>query len=176
MTGRSKSFGRSQVATRYSVDERGLVSFFRDDSSCTMEGNAADLPCGFARGPFLEQVMATQNQVPVDENARKAALNRRLEGFGWAALLIVIGTIWLLPESQVPHGSWLIAAGIILLGLNAVRCMNGIRMSGFSLIAGFIALTMGLGAFFGVKLPFFAIALIVVGAGILLKMLLEKDS
>lgn len=120
--------------------------------------------------------MATQNQVPVDENARKAALNRRLEGFGWAALLIVIGTIWLLPESQVPHGSWLIAAGIILLGLNAVRCMNGIRMSGFSLIAGFIALTMGLGAFFGVKLPFFAIALIVVGAGILLKMLLEKDS
>jgi hypothetical protein len=138
-----------------------------------MEGIAA---VGYARGLSLEQVMATQNQVPVDENTRKAALNRRLESFGWGALLIVIGTIWLLPESQVPHGSWLIAAGIILLGLNAVRCINGISMSSFSLIAGFIALTMGLGAFFGVKLPLFAIVLIVVGAGILLKMLLEKDA
>lgn len=120
--------------------------------------------------------MATQNQVPVNESKRKTALNRRLEGFGWGALLIVIGTIWLLPESQVPHGSWLIAAGIILLGLNAVRCISEISMSGFSLIAGFVGLTMGLGEFFGVKLPLFAIALIVVGAGILLKMLLEKDS
>jgi hypothetical protein len=120
--------------------------------------------------------MATQNQVPVDENARKAALNRRLEGFGWAALLIVVGTIWLLPESQVPHGSWLIAAGIILLGLNAIRCMTGISMSRFSIVAGIIALTIGIGEFFAVKLPIFAIALIVVGAAILLKMMFEKDS
>lgn len=117
-----------------------------------------------------------QNQVSIDENATKGALNRRLEGFGWGALLIVVGTIWLLPESQVPHGSWLIAAGLILLGLNAVRCINGIAMSGFSLIAGFIALTMGVGEFFGLKLPLFAIVLFVVGAGILLKMMLEKDS
>ncbi|HET7441390.1 MAG TPA: hypothetical protein VFJ47_08815 [Terriglobales bacterium] len=117
-----------------------------------------------------------ENQISVDESTRKAALNRRLEGFGWGALLIVIGTIWLLPESQVPHGSWLIAAGLILLGLNAVRCINGIAMRGFSLIAGFIALTMGLGEFFGLKLPLFAIVLIMVGAGILLKMMLEKDS
>jgi hypothetical protein len=49
-------------------------------------------------------------------------------------------------------------------------------MSGFSLIAGIIALTMGLGGFLGVKLPLIAIVLIVVGAGILLKMMLEKDS
>ncbi len=120
--------------------------------------------------------MDTQNQISVDEKARKDALNRRLEGFGWATLLIVIGTIWLLPENQVPHGSWLIAAGIILLGLNAVRCINGIRMSGFSTVAGFIALTMGLGEFFGVKLPLFAIALIVIGSAILLKMMFEKES
>ncbi len=121
--------------------------------------------------------MTTQNnQVSVDENTRKVALNRRLEGFGWGALLVAIGTIWLLPESQVPHGSWLIAAGLILMGLNAIRYFNGIKMSGFSLIAGVIALTMGLGEFSGVKLPLIAIAMIVVGAGILLKMMLQKDS
>jgi len=45
--------------------------------------------------------MTTQgSQVSVDEETRKVALNRRLEGFGWAALLIVIGTIWLLPEAR----------------------------------------------------------------------------
>jgi hypothetical protein len=49
-------------------------------------------------------------------------------------------------------------------------------MSGFSLIAGIIALTMGLGEFSGLKLPLIAIAMIVVGAGILLKMMLQKDS
>lgn len=121
--------------------------------------------------------MSTQNnQVSVDENTRKVALNKRLEGFGWGTLLVVIGTIWLLPESQVPHGSWLIAAGIILLGLNAIRYFNAIKMSGFSLIAGVIALTMGLGEFSGVKLLLIAVVMIVVGAGILLKMMLQKDS
>ncbi|MGE5723809.1 MAG: hypothetical protein ACM34G_01450, partial [Acidobacteriota bacterium] len=115
--------------------------------------------------------MTTQNnQVSVDENTRKMALSKRLEGFGWGALLVVIGTIWLLPESQVPHGSWLIAAGLILLGLNAIRYFNGIKMSGFGLIAGIIALTIGLSEFSGVKMPLIAIAMIVVGAGILLKM------
>jgi hypothetical protein len=121
--------------------------------------------------------MTTQNnQVSVDENTRKVALNKRLEGFGWGALLVVIGTIWLLPESQVPHGSWLITAGLILLGLNAIRYFNGIKMSGFSLIAGLIALTIGLGEFSGVNLPLIAIVMIVAGAGILLKMMLQKGS
>jgi len=121
--------------------------------------------------------MTTQlNQVSDDENARKLALNRRLEGFGWAALLITIGAIWLLPEKQIPRGSWLIAAGVILLGLNVIRYFNGIRMRGFSLFAGIIALIMGLGEFFGGKLPLLAIAPIVIGVGIFLKTMAEKDS
>jgi hypothetical protein len=121
--------------------------------------------------------MTTQNnQVSVDENTRKVALSRRLEGFGWAALLIAVGTIWLLPQEQVPRGSWLIAAGLILLGLNAIRYLNRIRMSGFSIVAGIVALTMGLGEFFGLNLSLIAVALIVIGVGILLKTMLEKDS
>ena len=120
--------------------------------------------------------MTTQNNQVVDENTRKVALSRRLEGFGWAALLIAVGTIWLLPEKQVPHGSWLIAAGLILLGLNAIRYLNRIRMSGFSIVVGIVALTMGLGEFFGLNLPLIAVALIVIGVGILLKTMLEKDS
>jgi len=121
--------------------------------------------------------MNTQNnQISVSDSATKVALSKRLEDFGWAVLLIAIGTIWLMPEKLIPQGSWLIAAGLIMLGLNAIRYFNGIEMVGFSLVAGILALLAGLGEFFGLTLPLFAIALIVIGVVILLKPLLEKNS
>ncbi len=121
--------------------------------------------------------MTTQdNQTPGDENARKATLSRRLEGIGWGVLLIAVGTIWLLPAEQVPRGSWLIAVGLIMLGLNAVRYFHAIRICGFSLIVGIFALLAGLGEFYGLKVPLFPFALIAVGGGLLLVRLLEKES
>lgn len=120
--------------------------------------------------------MTTQdNQNSVDENARKAALSRRLEGIGWGVLLIATGAIWLLPARQVPEGSWLIAVGFILLGLNALRYAYALSLSGFSLVLGILALLAGLGEFYGVKLSLFPIALIAVGVCLLLKRLFEKD-
>ncbi len=121
--------------------------------------------------------MTTQeNQKSVDENAKKTALSRRLEGIGWGVLLITIGTIWLLPAKQVPHGSWLIAVGLIMLGLNAVRYLYALAISGFSLAVGILALLAGLGEFYGLNLPLFPIALIGVGACLLLRRLFERDS
>lgn len=120
--------------------------------------------------------MTTQDHgISLEDKTRKAALNRRLEDYGWGVLLITIGTIWLLPEGLVPKGSWLIAAGLILLGLNAIRCFNAIAMNSFSLVVGTLALLAGLGEYFGLKMPLFAIALIVIGACILLKPVLEKS-
>jgi hypothetical protein len=63
-----------------------------------------------------------------------------------------------------------------MLGINAIRYFNRIIMSGFSLVVGFLALFAGMGAFFGLELPLFAIALILIGACILLKPLVEKKS
>ncbi len=116
------------------------------------------------------------NQTTVDVQKKKAGLDARLGDIGWAVLLITIGTIWLLPEKQVPQGSWLIAAGLILLGLNAVRYFNGIRMSGFSLILGTLALLAGIGTFLAWNLPLFAIALIVIGVCMLFKPLVGRGS
>ena len=103
-------------------------------------------------------------------------MSKRLEDFGWAVLLIGIGTIWLVLDKMIPQGSWLIAVGVILLGLNAIRSFNGLRMRVFSLVVGIVALIIGVGGFLGVKLPLFPIALIVIGVGMLLKPLFEKDS
>jgi hypothetical protein len=115
------------------------------------------------------------NQKSMDTSSESVALERRFEDIGWGVLLVAIGSIWLVPEKYVPHGSWLIAAGFILLGLNAARFFRGIRMSGFSLVAGVLALIAGLGEFFGVGVPLFPIALIVIGLCSLVKPLLEKD-
>jgi hypothetical protein len=115
------------------------------------------------------------NQNSIDRGSERVVLERRFEDLGWGVLLVTIGTIWLVPEKHVPHGSWLIAAGLILLGLNAARFFRGISMSGFSLVVGVLALIAGLGEFFGIGVPIFPIALIVIGVCSLLKPLLEKN-
>ena len=103
-------------------------------------------------------------------------LDKRLDDIGWGVLLVTTGTIWLLPDKQVPHGSWLIAAGLIMLGLNAIRYFNQIRMNGFSLIVGTLVLLAGLGEFFSVNLPLFAIALILIGVCSFMKRLHANHS
>ncbi len=102
-------------------------------------------------------------QASFNETAKKDVLEERLHDFGWGLLLVVVGTILLLPSERVPHGSWLIAAGIILLGLNVVRALYGLRTSGFSLVLGALALIAGLGEFFAVNVPLIAVGLIMIG-------------
>ena len=115
------------------------------------------------------------NQTMGDHSKRKTALNKRLEDIGWGLFLIMIGVIWLVPNAQVPQGIWLIGAAAIMLGLNAVRYLNGIKMNGFTIALGLLALAAGLGSLFGLKLPIFAILLILVGASIILKPLFDRS-
>lgn len=99
----------------------------------------------------------------------KEALNKRLEAIGWGLFLIIIGALWLIPDELVPNGTWLIAAGAIMLGVNLVRYLNEIKMSGASLLLGLLAVIFGVGELMGVNLPFVAILLIIFGAGTILR-------
>lgn len=105
------------------------------------------------------------------ERHPKDTLDRRLDGIGWALFLIMIGGLMLLPA--VPSGTWLIGAGLIMLGINAARQMNGVRMSTFSVLLGIGALVLGLAQFTGVNLPVFALLLILIGASILWRAFVE---
>ncbi len=107
--------------------------------------------------------------------AEKQVLNKRLETSGWALFLIMLGGLGLVPNEQVPGGVWLIGAGLIMLGLNAARFINGIQMSGFTVVLGILALLSGIGDFLHVELPLFPILLILIGAHILLKPMFEKS-
>ena len=105
----------------------------------------------------------------------KYALNKRIEAVGWGLFLIMIGGIALIPDNQVPNGLWLIGVGLIMIGVNGVRYLNQIKMSSFSLVLGIVALIIGLQEIDGIDLPMFPILLILVGASILFRMLVEKD-
>jgi hypothetical protein len=101
------------------------------------------------------------------------AINERLEHIGWGLFLIMIGGLGLVPDEYVPEGLWLVGAGLIMLGLNGARYVKGIRLSGFTIVLGLIALFSGVGDMFGLDLPVLAILLILIGANMLLKPYLE---
>ncbi len=113
------------------------------------------------------------DQATSNQDTQKSALNKRLEAIGWGLFLIMIGGIWLAPGEWVPQGTWLIGAGLIMLGINGVRYLKGIKTSGLTVVLGILALFAGLGSLFGVK-PLVAILLILIGAGIILKPLILK--
>jgi hypothetical protein len=115
-------------------------------------------------------------EVLVDkEQLRQEAVNKRLESIAWALFLIMIGGLWLVPDNVLPEGVWSIGVGLILLGLNAARWRSNIRMSGFTLFVGGLALLTGIGDMAGIDLPVFALILIFIGASMIVKPLLEKD-
>jgi hypothetical protein len=101
-------------------------------------------------------------------------LNKRLETIGWACFLIMLGGLGLVPNRLVPESAWLVGVGIIMLGLNAARYSKGLRPSSVTTVLGALALISGLGSLFGLDLPVFAIALILIGANLILKPLFEK--
>ena len=96
---------------------------------------------------------------------------RRLDEIGWGIFLIMIGTIALVPS--VPQGTWLIGTDVLLLLLNAIRYRTQVGWSGFSTALGVLALMAGLSELIGIKLPLFAICLVVLGVSMLIKQLVS---
>src|SRR5512147_972684 len=94
-------------------------------------------------------------------------LSRRLEVIAWGAFFIWWGVTELLPS--LPEGIGAVGIGVILLGLNAARSLNGMPASGFTTTLGIIALVWGGLELAGTvlrlpfELPVFAILLIVLG-------------
>jgi hypothetical protein len=106
-----------------------------------------------------------------DQNDGSRALEHRLDTIGWALFLIMIGCLWLIPGEQVPQGTWLIGAGVIMIGVNLARSLNGIKMNGFTVVVGLIAIGFGVAGVLNIDLPLFAILIIIIGVNILIKLI-----
>jgi hypothetical protein len=113
------------------------------------------------------------NKVNIDP--QKAALNKNLETAAWGCFLIMLGGFFFVPDSLVKGGVWSIGVGLILLGLNAVRYFNGIRMSGFTTFLGILSIIGGGLELVGMKGIDGAVFLIVLGSYLVLKPYFEKQ-
>lgn len=106
----------------------------------------------------------------------KVALNKRLETIGWGLFLIMAGGFALVPDNMLPKGIWPIGVGLIMLGLNAARYLNHLRMSGFTTVLGIISLLGGIAELAGMKSLEGAFLFIILGAYLLLKPWFEKQA
>ena len=104
--------------------------------------------------------------------------NSNFEMAAWGALFIWWGITVLF--TSLPHGIGAIGIGLILLGLNAARRLNGVPASGFTTTLGILALVLGGLELANVilqlpfELPIFAILLITLGAILLVREILHR--
>jgi hypothetical protein len=105
---------------------------------------------------------------------QNGTLGQQLERIGWALFLIMIGGLTLLPSGWVPEGTWLVGTGLIMVGVNVVRHLNGLRINGFTVVLGLAAIAAGVSSMAGLNLPVFPILLIAVGAQILYSVLVPR--
>ncbi len=108
-------------------------------------------------------------------NSKEEIISKRINSIGWALFFVMLGCLWLIPDETLPESTWLIGAGIIMIGSNFVRYLNGIKMVAFTNIIGVIALAAGITAILGIELPVFPILIILIGLSIILGHLTEKN-
>jgi hypothetical protein len=101
---------------------------------------------------------------------KKKGLNQKFEIIAWGVFFVW----WGIAEFKfLPHGTGDLGIGLILLGLNGMRSLNGIPTSGWTMALGIIMLVDGILELAGTllnlpfKLPVFAILLIVLGVIVL---------
>ena len=111
-----------------------------------------------------EEELAKANVDP-----QKAALNKRLETMAWGAFLVMLGGFMFVPQEIIKGGWWPIGVGLIMLGLNAARYLNGLRMSGFTTFLGILSVLGGMLDLVGMEGVNGAVLFIVLGGYLILK-------
>ncbi|MBM3145539.1 MAG: hypothetical protein FJ010_11330 [Chloroflexi bacterium] len=127
-------------------------------------------------------LLATANQPEVKEepiaevvvDSEKAVLNKRLETIAWGCFLIMLGGFMFVPAWFIKGGWWSIGVGLIMLGLNAARYFNGLKMSGFTTLLGILSIIGGILDLVGMEGVNGAVLVIVLGGYLILKPYFEK--
>lgn len=104
----------------------------------------------------------------------KAALNKKMESVAWGCFLIMLGCFMFVPEEIIKGGWWSIGVGLIMLGLNAARYLNGLRMSGFTTFLGVVSVIGGILDLVALPGTNGAILLIVLGGYLIFKPYFDK--
>jgi hypothetical protein len=122
----------------------------------------------------ITEVKMKENRFRTPADPEKIALNKRLEAIAWGCFLVMLGGFALVPKEIIPKGIWSIGIGMIMLGLNAARYFNKIRMSGFTTFLGILSLLGGIFELVGFSSLQGAFLLIILGAYLLIKPWFDK--
>ncbi|NOH04324.1 MAG: hypothetical protein HND47_21290 [Chloroflexi bacterium] len=122
-----------------------------------------------------EEKMTEETKLQPTIDPQKAALNKNMETAAWGCFLIMLGGFMFVPETIVKGGWWSIGVGLIMLGLNAARYLNKIRMSGFTTFLGIVSVIGGVLELAGVGGIGGAVFLIVLGGYLILKPYFDKQ-
>ncbi len=109
------------------------------------------------------------------QETREQIISKRINAIGWALFFVMIGCLWIVPAETLPESTWLIGAGIIMLGTNYFRYINGIKPVVFTIVIGILAVVAGVGSIMGIEVPVFPILLIFIGLSIIFGHLTEKN-
>jgi hypothetical protein len=101
----------------------------------------------------------------VNERAARTELDKRVDILGWGVLFVVLGVVGLAPD--LPDGAWLIAAGLVFIGVSVVRAIVRLPVSGFTTVVGVVALAAGLGSVAGLEAAVWPLMLIVLGLSLI---------
>ena len=119
--------------------------------------------------------MAIQNnQLTKDIKEQKRKLDQRIESIGWALFFIWSGVLLIAPDGYFPEGSWLIGTGLIIVVSMGIRYLYGIKIDGFWMVLGLLALSFGISRFFRLNLSVFPVFLIIIGVVIVYIALFRK--
>ena len=114
------------------------------------------------------------------EKIRSSKLNETLEAVAWGVLLVWWGVTEMF--SFLPAGTGAIGVGVILLGLNLVRSLNGVPVRVWSTMLGILALVWGGLDLAGsllrppLEMPTFGILLVVLGVMLLARELIRNKT
>lgn len=105
--------------------------------------------------------------------AERRRIHDKLEAIAWAVFLIWVGIALL---ADVGIGVGLLGVGVITLGAQVGRRMNGLDLEGFWVIVGVLFVTGGIWELGGIEteFPFFEICLIVFGVALLYSIITGK--
>jgi len=115
-----------------------------------------------------------EKQPEIVADPEKAALNKRLETIAWGCFLIMLGGFMFVPNEIIRGGWWSIGVGLIMLGLNAARYFNHLRMSGFTTVLGILSVIGGILDLVGMEGINGAVLVIVLGGYLVLKPWFDK--
>jgi hypothetical protein len=96
-----------------------------------------------------------------------------LDAIGWGVLFVVVGVVLLAPG--LPPGSWLVAAGAVMILLSAARAARGFPVVWFTAICGAVAFVGGGAAILGLQGAAGPLALVAAGVAVIALAFLRAD-